>query len=126
MSVIDWFKTIPEKEKIAHLFALILCCKHIEIIMHSRKSLLFENEKPGVKKERERDSRFDVTMGCWDVAEVCKFTAAFILSKLTSFFDVNGISLYRDDGLAVLKETSCSEAERFKERQKSSGIRDFE
>ena len=33
---------------------------------------------------------------------------------LTSFFDIDDIGLYRDDGLAVLKETSRSEAERTK------------
>ena len=49
--------------------------EHIDIIMHARMSLLFENEKPWVKK-RERDSMFDVTMGCWDRAEVCELTGA--------------------------------------------------
>ena len=39
---------------------------------HSRKSLLFENEHPWVKKDK--DNMFDVTMGCWDGAEVCELT----------------------------------------------------
>ena len=57
---------------------------------------------------------FDVTMGCWDGAEVCELTGVYILGKLTSFFAFNDIDLYRDDGLAVLKDTSGSEAERIK------------
>ena len=48
---------------------------HIEIIMHSRKSLLFEDEHPWhpwVKKDK--DNMFDVTLGCWDGAEVYELT----------------------------------------------------
>ena len=49
---------------------------------------------------------FDMTMGCWDGAEVCELTAVYtgILGKLTSFFGISDIGLYRDDRLAVLKE----------------------
>ena len=82
--------------------------------MHSRKSLLFKNEHPWVKKDK--DNMFDVTMGCWDGAEVCELTGAYILGRLTSFFNISNIGLYRDDGLAILKATSGSEAERIKKK----------
>ena len=59
---------------------------------------------------------FDATMGCWDGAEVFELTVAYILGKLTSFFNISDIGLYRDDGLAILKATSGSEAERIKKK----------
>ena len=137
-SVIDWFKAIPEKEDktficfdiveyypsisekllrnaLSHASQFVDIPKDdIEIIMHSRKSLLFENEHPWVKKDK--DNMFDVTMGCWDGAEVCELTGAYILGNLTSFFNISDIGLYRDDGLAILKATSGSEAERIKKK----------
>ena len=137
-SVIDWFKAIPEKEDSTFIcFDIVeyypsisekllrnalsyasqfvdIPKDHIEIIMHSRKSLLFKNEHPWVKKNK--DNMFDVTMGCWDGAEVCELTGAYILGRLTSFFNISNIGLYRDDGLAILKATSGSEAERIKKK----------
>ena len=35
---------------------------------------------------------FDVTMGCWDGAEVCELTGAYILGKLISFFNISNIA----------------------------------
>ena len=51
--------------------------------------------------KKERDSMFDVSMGCWDGAEVCELAGVYKLGKLTSFFGMNDIGLYRDEGLAV-------------------------
>ena len=36
--------------------------------------------------------------------------------QVTSFFNISDIGLYRDDGLAILKATSGSEAERIKKK----------
>ena len=44
--------------------------KDIDIIMHCRKSLLFDNETAWTKKNHS--SMFDVTMGSFDGAEVCE------------------------------------------------------
>ena len=41
----------------------------INIIMHSRKSLLFNNDKAWIKKD---NSSFDVTMDSYDGAQVCE------------------------------------------------------
>ena len=38
--------------------------------MQSRKSLLFSDGEPWVKKDEEND--FDVPMGCYDGAELCQ------------------------------------------------------
>ena len=51
----------------------------INIIMHSRKSLLFDNGTAWIKKD---NSSFDVTMGSYDGAEVCELVGLFILSGL--------------------------------------------
>ena len=76
----------------------------VEIIMHSRKTLLFNNNEPWVKKG---DSpMFDVAMGSYDGAEVCELVGLYILYKLTSTYPNGNIGLYRDDGLAVFKNMS--------------------
>ena len=50
-----------------------------EIILHSRKTLLFNNNEPWVKAG---DSpMFDVAMGSYDGAEVCELVGLYILHK---------------------------------------------
>ena len=51
--------------------------RDIDIIMHSRKSLLFNNGNAWIKKD---NSSFDVTMGSYDRAEVCELVGLFILN----------------------------------------------
>ena len=41
----------------------------LEIIMHSRKTLLFWQDSTWVKKESHED--FDIPMGCYDSTEIC-------------------------------------------------------
>ena len=100
---IDWFKAVDQKEKcafvcfdIAELYpsisqellmtVLSLASKHtsisdadIEVIRHSRKSLLFSGNKTLAKRE---NSSFDVTMGSYDGAEVCDLIGLFALATL--------------------------------------------
>ena len=45
-----------------------------EIIYHARKSLLFNNNETWVKKSGHT---FDVTMGAYDGAEVCKLVGTY-------------------------------------------------
>ena len=90
-SVIKWFKSIPNKhlyrflmfdikdfyplikEKLlweAIRFAKLYISKtnkDIEAIFHARKSLLYHNDEPWVKKG---ESNFDVSMGAYNGAEV--------------------------------------------------------
>lgn len=135
-SVIEWFSSITEKNR--HTFvsfdivefypsineellhkALLFAQQFIDIpesdiavIMHARQSLLFQKGKAWVKKGR--DSAFDVTMGSFDGAEICELVGVFILNKLTTNVDKTAIGLYRDDGLAVLKDVTGSAADRFR------------
>lgn len=46
---------------------------------------------------------FDVAMGCYDGAKVCKVVGLYILHKLSSKFPERDIGLYRDNGLAIFK-----------------------
>ena len=75
-----------------------------EIIMHSRKSLVFDEGSPWAKKNG--NSLFDVTMGSYDGAEICELIGVHILNTLSRKFDKKNIGLSRDDGLAVIKSTS--------------------
>ena len=77
--------------------------QHISIIKHARSSLLFNDEKPWIK--RNNQSMFDVTMGSFDGAEVCELVGLFILNELSITFGKDRVGLYRDDGLILLKGT---------------------
>ena len=50
--------------------------KDVEIIFHARKSVLHNEGEPWVKKE---GSSFDVTMGAYNGAEVCKLIVIYML-----------------------------------------------
>jgi len=128
-SVIDWFSDIEDKSQ--HTFLIFdivdfypsiseallklsldyarqfttISDEDIEIIMHSRKTLLFSNNEPWVK--RGNSPMFDVAMGSYDGAEVCELVGLYILHKLTSAYPNGNIGLYRDDGLAVFKNMSA-------------------
>jgi len=82
-----------------------------DVVMHARKSLLFNNNSTWIKKN---GSLFDVTMGSYDGAEVCELVGIYILSRLKTKFDNLQLGLYRDDGLGVIKAMSGSRLERIK------------
>ena len=69
--------------------------------MQSRKTLLFNEKNPWVKRCVDED--FDVPMGCYDGAEVCELVGSYLLKKVSNIVDKKSIGLYRDDGLAVLQ-----------------------
>ena len=128
-SVVDGFSSIREKHKHSFLvfdivdfypsisedllrLSLEYAKQHttvseqeVEIILHSRKTLLFDKNEPWVK--RGDSPMFDVAMGCYDGAEVCELVGLYILHKLSSKFPEGDIGLYRDDGLAVFKNMNA-------------------
>eukprot|EP00794_Sanderia_malayensis_P019680 gene19680-biopygen13943 len=135
-SVINWFKNLSNKQQ--HTFLVFdiveyhpsitedlllkainfakqltpVTDKETHIIQHARKSLLFHNDSPWVKKNN--DSLFDVTMGSHDGAEICELVGTFLLNKLSEKIKKENIGLYRDDGLAVLRNTTSSKADRLR------------
>ena len=130
-TVIDWFKNIKHKKHcrfikfdICEFYPSIteaLLDKAIEfarasssitdielnVIKHSRKSLLFNNSEAWIKKESDL---FDVTMGSFDGAEVCELVGLYLLDQLSHLTGKDNTGLYRDDGLAAIR---CSSARRF-------------
>ena len=75
--------------------------KSIDVIFHSRKSLLYHNDDPWVKKDTSVE--FDVTMGSYDGAEVGEIVGVFMLDMLSKLFEKNSIGLHRDDGLSIFR-----------------------
>ena len=70
-------------------------------MFHARKSLLYYNNKPSVKKG---ETKFDVTMGSYDGAETCELIGIFMLPLLSKHINKNHIGLHRNGGLAILKK----------------------
>ena len=111
--IVDFYPSITEKLlsatiSFAKLFTQI-DDDAIQIIEHSRKSLLFNEKEAWIKNS---DSLFDVTMGSFDGAEICELVGLFILNKLSNIIPIKDLGLYRDDGLAVLRNKSGPEMER--------------
>ena len=77
--------------------------KDIEVIFHARKSVLYNDGEPWVKK---KGGSFDVTMGAYDGAEVCQLIGIYMLYLIGKKYDSKNIGLYRDDRLALLKNAS--------------------
>ena len=78
--------------------------------MHAKKTLLFHDNLPWQKITPPHD--FDITMGSYDGAETCDLIGIYILNKINHIIDNKDVGLYRDDGLAVLKNQSITEANR--------------
>ena len=82
----------------------------ISIIKHARKSLLFDHERPWIKNNNS--NFFDVTMGSYDGAEISELVGLFILDHLGKKFGKKNVGLYRDDGLAIIKNRSARLADK--------------
>ena len=135
-SVIEWFTKIEEKS--SHTFiqfdivdfypsisedllkkALNFGKKYSNItaqetrtLMHSKRSLLFNNEEAWVKKGDSKE--FDITMGSFDGAETCELVGLFILNTLSNKFGKENIGLYRDDGLACFRNLNGHQSDKLK------------
>ena len=133
-AAINWFNNFPEKSK--HSFTVFdidnfypsisenlllnaieyakkyisITNQDLHIIKHCRKSLLFDNDIAWVKNNN--NNMFDITMGSYDGAEICELVGLFLLNTLSKKYGLNNIGLYRDDGLALFKQTSGPQAER--------------
>lgn len=84
----------------------------LDILLHCKRSFLFGKNSTWVKKNGDQD--FDVTMGSYDGAETCELVGLYILHLLSATFDTGNIGLYRDDGLAVLKNANGHEADKIR------------
>ena len=86
LDIKDFYPSIKEKLlweaiRFAKLY-ISITNKDIEAIFHARKSLLYYNDEPWVKKG---ESNFDVSMDAYDGAEVCELIGIFMLSLLSKY-----------------------------------------
>ena len=81
----------------------------LEMIMHSRKTLLFWQDSTCVKKEG--DENFDIPTAGYDGAEKCELIGIYIQNKLSKLMKKKDFGLYRNDGLGILRNTSRTEAD---------------
>ena len=58
-------------------------------------------------------------MGAYDGAEICELVGLFILFKFQQLNKIRNSGLYRDDGLAVVKNMGGPQSERFRRNCKS-------
>ena len=85
----------------------------LDIIHHSRKSLLFSGTDCWIKKN---DDLFDVTMGAYDGAEVCEMVGLYRLKKIKEIIPQVFVGLYRDDGLAVVQNANGPNLDRIRKK----------
>jgi hypothetical protein len=134
-SVINWFTSLKNMDELTFMIfdvvdyypsiseellskAITWAKQHTTIsdleektIKHARISLLYDHTgKVWMKKDNA--NAFDVPMGAYDGAEICELVGLYILNILNQELCTDSIGLYRDDGLAVLKNVSGSEADR--------------
>lgn len=88
--------------------------EQINIIKQARKSILFNNDDVWVKKGD--NPMFDVTMGCYDGAEICELVGLYMLSKLSTLIEKTDIGLYRDDGLCVVYNPNGPKLDRLRKK----------
>ena len=138
--VIEWFEKIPNKDKAkfinfdiesfypsitenltddaiewVRLNGIPVSQEEVKIIKQSRKTLLFSNNSPWIKK---KGADFDVPMGCYDGAELCELVGAFLLYKIKSANVIEGgeVGLYRDDGLGVIYDVPGPQIEKMTQK----------
>ena len=127
--VVDFYPSITESllEQALDYAASLVDISDNErmIIMHARKSLLFQDGRPWIKKHNK--GWFDVTMGSFDGAEICQLVGAYLLNKLSQHIEENAIGLYRDDGLGIVQNMPGRTADKLRKTIvkvfKSAGLR---
>ena len=83
----------------------------IDVINHARKLLLFDGFHNWIKKQ---EGLFDMSMEAYNGPEVWELVGTYMLKLLSNKYNKNDFGFYRDDGLAVLKNTSGSQSEQVK------------
>ena len=135
-TVIDWFKSIPNKAKarfikfdivdfypsitenllnnaLSYAQTLIRIDDDIiQLIKHARKSLLFTEGNIWMKKGE--NPLFVVTMGSNDGAELSEFVGIYLLGILSNIIDRKDNGLYRDDGLASIQDANGPNLDRLR------------
>ena len=125
-AALDWFNSIPNKKQHSFIaFGIVnfypsisekllndalsfaarytdISAEERKIILHSKQSLLFNDNTPWAKKNSSNS--FDVTMGSFDGAETFELVGSYLLNQLPGGIK-NHVGLYRDDGLGAFQLT---------------------
>ena len=64
--------------------------------------------------DKKSEAQFDVAVGSFDGAEICELVGLFLLHQLSLILDKDEVGLYRDDGLAVLRNSSGADAKKMR------------
>ena len=64
--------------------------------------------------DQKDNSEFDVTMNSYDGAEICELVGLFLLHELSTIIPKDFTGLYRDDGLAILRNSSGPDTDQIK------------
>ena len=83
----------------------------IDVIRNARKSLLFDVSHTSIKKQ---GGLFDVSMDDYDGIGVCELVGTYMFNLLSKKYNKSDFGLYRDDGLAVLKNKCGPQSEQVK------------
>ena len=67
-------------------------------------------DRTGVWIKNDNNPLFDVTVGSFDVTEVCEFVGLYLLSKI----DLDNVGLYRDERLALMNNVNDPKLDRRK------------
>ena len=67
-------------------------------------------------KKKDADTTFDVMMGSYDGAELCKLIGIYIQSLLTNILSKDNMGLYRDDGLFILRKINKQQTDRVRKK----------
>ena len=86
----------------------------IRIIKHCRKSLLFHDGNPWIKKLNTH--LFDVTMGSFDEAKVCELVGALIQSQQSNIINNTDMGLYGDDGLIIIRNPNGPKLDSYRKK----------
>ena len=75
--------------------------------------MFYENE---AWKKKDTNTTFDVTIGSYDGAEVCELIGIYIQSLLTNILSKDNMSLYRDDGLFILRKINKQQTDKIRKK----------
>ena len=115
MDIVDFYPSISEQllhKAITYAKTLVpIDQRTVDLIFHTRKSLLFTSDGTWVKKS---GSIFDVTMGSYDGAEICELVGLYLLHLIKIALPTFDFGLYRDDGLGCYDIMPGPQTERTK------------
>ena len=86
----------------------------IRIKKHSKKTLLFYGNEAW--KKEDYDTKFDITIGSYDGAELCELIGIYIQFLLTKILSKDKSGLYGVNGLFILRKINKQQTDRVQKK----------